>query len=463
MFGTKKQQPADDSIELVGLDVRFVSGVGTPATGEKFLLYKAADGKPEDCADDEKGEKPESDAEEADEKSPKKKKKGQEAAWTPPIAATSDSENGPEVKKGDQKKYTWAACMRDNAGEKDPSAVCANLARKVSSDSNKTAKSGDFTGQDILLPADADLVALLVEARKEAQTMTEEVKQDNPLQAFVRTMAQAVGLTLADDAMVEGVKHLEALQEAAKATGKAPKDDTGSAAPSYPANENKVPYPSNITGQAPSDDKTKGGPIKTKADKMFEGAVVQQPETVSGSIAPQTRSSADGDTIVAGTPLYKSAVDEFLARLEAQAPNKAAVAAAKDALASVFDAPAAEDETAALTRDEVESMVMAGLTPIVEEVEKASKSLDEIRAALETVKAAKSEPDPALVELRGMVEDLMTAFQGIETRVTHKSAETRMPLLKSRVPVNTGRPARAESEEDATWSGSPFDIAANMG
>lgn len=397
MFGpnAKKQ---DDSVELVGLDVQFVSGVGKPATGESFLLYKSAAPKEEAECD-----KPEAESEEeetAEGEDPKAKKKGkkkpEEAAWVPPIA-TSESENGPETKKG-------------------------------------------------------------VTARKEATKMSETQKELGPLQSVVRAMAQAVGLTIADEAMVEGVKHLEALATE-KATGKAPKDDTGAKAPSYPANENKVVTPSNFTGQAPSDDKTNGGPIKSKADKMFEGAVTQQAETVQGSLAPST--GAIGGDIVQGTPLYKSQVDEWLAKLEAQAPNKAAVAAAKEVLATAFDAPQPEPQPEVITSAEVEALVLAGLEPVAKAVEEVIESIAALRAELETSKAAKSADDTRLAELTAKVDDILVTVEGMQTRAVTKSVE-RAPMMKSRVPAPS-RPMRAESEEDRNWAGSAFDYAAQIG
>lgn len=41
----KQQEVSKDARELLGLDVRFVSGVGTPATGKNFILYKSAEDK----------------------------------------------------------------------------------------------------------------------------------------------------------------------------------------------------------------------------------------------------------------------------------------------------------------------------------------------------------------------------------------------------------------------------------
>lgn len=41
----KQEEVNKDARELLGLDVRFVSGVGTPATGKNFILYKSAEDK----------------------------------------------------------------------------------------------------------------------------------------------------------------------------------------------------------------------------------------------------------------------------------------------------------------------------------------------------------------------------------------------------------------------------------
>lgn len=464
IWGNKKaEKVADDSIELVGLEVQFVSGVGQPATGEKFLLYKSADGKRE------------SDEGEHDTESmagappdPKKKKKKDET-WVPPIA-TSESENGPEEAKKTNtksdieaeapsddmkgKKYQWSACMRDNANEKDPAAVCATLARNASG--NKAAKSADYTGQDIWLPSDADLVAMIMEARKEAR-MTQEVPQSNFIQDFIRTLANAAGMPLASDAQVEANKHLEALAQ--KASGEAPSDDLGGKKPKYAPGANKVVTPSSFTGQAPTDEPGNGPPIASKASKLFEGEATQMPEVIQGSMAANTGSIGSG--LVQGTPLYKSAVDEFVARLEAQAPNKEAVAAAKAALAGAFDTPApvVVEEEAPLSQDLIKELVMTGMEPMIAAFETVAEQMEALRADMEAIKATKSVNDPQVVELTAKVDDVIEAVEALEARVASKSTVVR-PVIKSRVPAETQPAARRDA---GVWEDSAFGVAASIG
>lgn len=376
LFKRKAEEVAkdDDANELIDLDVRHVSGVGEPATGIRFLLMKSTEPEPQ----------------------------------------------------GEGKHYPWGQCVADQTadGKSEESArkICATIGRRSSLPNKIKAREAaskglppltEFMGKDIQLPADADLQALTEEAVMEVE--------NTELRGIGERIANAFGVVPADGALAEALDLIKGyLARAEKASGKAPKDDAGKGEPRY----NNSPT-HNFSGQAPTDDKS--APKLGKAG--VDGSTATQQVQTQGTPA----ADASTESIVQGAPapstgpaaLYKS-MSEVLANAEKHAANREAFQAAREAMEAAFAQPPAPQEEAHMTENEVSEMLLKGLDPIIEVVER----------------------------LESTITDLTAKVEALETRTTN--ADAARPVAKSRVPAVT-EPARKGQD---VWSDSPFAVAA---
>src|SRR3989304_3727538 len=161
-----------EAVELLGLDVRYVSGVGGAATGKEFLLFKAKGGN---MADDDK---------------PK------------------------------AKHYPWDKCVADQkaAGADDPAAVCASIARRSSLPNKvKAAKSlaplTEFYNKDFDVPEDMDMTELIAAAQTDLETQAQPPAATGMLAELGKTIARAFGVQPADDALLQAIQLLQQVAE----------------------------------------------------------------------------------------------------------------------------------------------------------------------------------------------------------------------------------------------------------
>lgn len=240
-----------------------------------------------------------------------------------------------------------------------------------------------------------------------------------------------------------------------KAKGKAPGDDAGQGTPAAQSSTNTLP----AAAPAAHD------PAPATASTTKDGSkVTQQPQVVQGSAVT---GAVGGDT-VQGQPVTKSLVDEFLARVEAQAVNKEAVEAAREALTDAFspaEEAGEEEEDMANVEELIQETVIKGLDPIVDAIGALEERLDRIESFLseddgeeveepkqETQKARKSVDDDTMEEVLRALKSMSTRLEVMETR--------RQPVIKSRVPRESSE--GRSTPEAGVWAGSPFDAAARQ-
>lgn len=308
-----------EAVELLGLDVRYVSGVSEPATGKQFLLYKSKQG-------DGMADKPKA------------------------------------------KHYPWDKCVADQkaAGADDPAAVCASIARRSSLPNKvKAAKSllplTDFYNLDFDVPEDMNMDDLITAAQADLKSAEPQNHASGLLAELGKNLARAFGVMPADDALLKAIALLQQVAEK-QAGGTIVTDDTGHGKPQYKGNR---PYAAH--SMVDDDDAAKPGMTAPGTSQK------QMADVVAGT--PGTGDTPGSDTVL-GQPVTKSAFMGMLSKLESQASNPAALEQARVALEEAFAPPGGTEDH--MKEQEVRDLLLKTLDPIIEAVEEVQAAVEAV-------------------------------------------------------------------------------------